>query len=176
MFSNAICLGIFEDKDECKTRELLEELRKEEIKIIKQRKANEKIILQRCYDHLNRGAVDALNGYQKGSCFYCFRDISIVFGSDSLADVDHFFPHVLKPYKILLEGIKSLINKLNNFNTNFDKFLKRQDSSINILESDGLMKSYDLTFFFHSINSNGTFTISSSVISFPLNICQNFSP
>ena len=30
MFSNAICLGIFEDKDECKTRELLEELRKEE--------------------------------------------------------------------------------------------------------------------------------------------------
>ena len=72
MFSNAICLGIFEDKDECKTRELLEELRKEEIKIIKQRKANEKIILQRCNDHLNRGAVDALNGYQKraiiGSC------------------------------------------------------------------------------------------------------------
>jgi DNA-directed RNA polymerase subunit L len=52
---------------------------------------------------------------------------------------------VLKPYKILLEGINSLINILNNFNTNFDKFLKRQDSSINILESDGLMKSYDLT-------------------------------
>ena len=52
---------------------------------------------------------------------------------------------VLKPYKIVLESIKSLITKLNNFNNNFDKFLKRQDSSINILESDGLMKSYDLT-------------------------------
>lgn len=38
---------------------------------------------------------DALNGYQKGKCFYCFRDITIVTGSDGLADVDHFFPHTL---------------------------------------------------------------------------------
>jgi hypothetical protein len=54
---------------------------------------------------------DALNGYQKGSCFYCFRDISIVFGSDSLADVDHFFPHVLKPYKIVksINGVWNLV-------------------------------------------------------------------
>jgi hypothetical protein len=36
---------------------------------------------------------DALNGYQKGKCFYCFRDISVEQGED-LADVDHFFPHV----------------------------------------------------------------------------------
>ena len=36
----------------------------------------------------------ALNGYQKGRCFYCFRDISI--GTDGNTDVDHFFPHTLK--------------------------------------------------------------------------------
>ena len=38
---------------------------------------------------------NALNGYQKGRCFYCFREISINSGSDELADVDHFFPHKL---------------------------------------------------------------------------------
>jgi len=38
---------------------------------------------------------DALNGYQKGRCFYCFRSISVVAESDDLADVDHFFPHKL---------------------------------------------------------------------------------
>jgi len=38
----------------------------------------------------------ALNGYQKGKCFYCYRDISLISGSDDLCDVDHFFPHMLK--------------------------------------------------------------------------------
>lgn len=38
---------------------------------------------------------DALDGYQKGKCFYCFRDISIVPTSPNLADVDHFFPLTL---------------------------------------------------------------------------------
>lgn len=41
-------------------------------------------------------ARDALNGYQKGRCFYCYRDISVLVESDLLADVDHFFPHMLK--------------------------------------------------------------------------------
>jgi hypothetical protein len=36
----------------------------------------------------------ALNGYQKGHCFYCFAPISIV-GSDLSSDVDHFLPHTL---------------------------------------------------------------------------------
>ena len=36
----------------------------------------------------------ALNGYQKGHCFYCFTPISIV-GSDLSSDVDHFLPHTL---------------------------------------------------------------------------------
>lgn len=35
---------------------------------------------------------DALNGYQKGRCFYCFGDISIWRRSPGLADVDHFVP------------------------------------------------------------------------------------
>jgi hypothetical protein len=38
---------------------------------------------------------DALNGYQKGRCFYCFREISVLPTSTILADVDHFFPHTI---------------------------------------------------------------------------------
>jgi hypothetical protein len=38
----------------------------------------------------------ALNGYQKGHCFYCFAPISITSPTpETAADVDHFFPHVL---------------------------------------------------------------------------------
>jgi 5-methylcytosine-specific restriction endonuclease McrA len=33
----------------------------------------------------------ALNGYQKGRCFYCATDVSLL-----QADVDHFFPWILK--------------------------------------------------------------------------------
>lgn len=36
----------------------------------------------------------ALNGYQRGKCFYCSRAISIE--EPVTADVDHFFPHALK--------------------------------------------------------------------------------
>lgn len=39
----------------------------------------------------------ALNGYQKSRCFYCFMPISIAAHDSKLADVDHFFPHTLKP-------------------------------------------------------------------------------
>jgi len=41
-------------------------------------------------------ARSALNGYQKGRCFYCFRSISVADSDEHLADVDHFFPHMLK--------------------------------------------------------------------------------
>jgi hypothetical protein len=41
-------------------------------------------------------ARDALNGYQKGRCFYCYRPIGITSGAVDLADVDHFIPHVLQ--------------------------------------------------------------------------------
>lgn len=36
----------------------------------------------------------ALNGYQKGACFYCRGLIQLTAG-DTLPDVDHFFPHTL---------------------------------------------------------------------------------
>jgi 5-methylcytosine-specific restriction endonuclease McrA len=38
---------------------------------------------------------DALNGYQKGRCFYCFDHIEIEPTSLRLADIDHFFPRTL---------------------------------------------------------------------------------
>ncbi|MBV5347517.1 HNH endonuclease [bacterium] len=37
----------------------------------------------------------ALNGYQKGRCFYCFTDLALS-GDAMNTDVDHFFPHKLK--------------------------------------------------------------------------------
>ncbi len=53
----------------------------------------------------------ALNGYQKGKCFYCFGDISIVSGAVDLTDVDHFFPRVLRSYNIAhpIDGIWNLV-------------------------------------------------------------------
>ena len=54
---------------------------------------------------------DALNGYQKGKCFYCFDNISVLSSAGDLADVDHFFPHTLKPYGLgeLLDGVWNLV-------------------------------------------------------------------
>jgi hypothetical protein len=58
---------------------------------------------------------DALNGYQKGKCFYCFGDISVVGGEPDLADVDHFLPHRLKqhgdkfPWAGQLDGVWNLV-------------------------------------------------------------------
>ena len=36
---------------------------------------------------------DALNGYQKGKCFYSFQNISINNNSQNICNVDHFLPH-----------------------------------------------------------------------------------
>lgn len=54
----------------------------------------------------------ALNGYQKGKCFYCFRNIAIE--GDRLSDrpdVDHFLPHALKQHGFpkSLDGIWNLV-------------------------------------------------------------------
>jgi len=49
-------------------------------------------------------ARDALNGYQKGKCFYTFKDISIHGLDDNLCDVDHFFPHVNKQEHLQRSG------------------------------------------------------------------------
>lgn len=37
-------------------------------------------------------ARGALNGYQKGHCFYCFRSISVAAGDEQVCEVDHVFP------------------------------------------------------------------------------------
>lgn len=50
----------------------------------------------------------ALNGYQKGKCFYCFSDINLETGEDE--DVDHFFPHTLKQAEFsLIDGVWNLL-------------------------------------------------------------------
>jgi len=54
----------------------------------------------------------SLNGYQKGKCFYCHRDIVIDSSNPNLmTDVDHFFPHrLLQAYPDLnLNGIWNLV-------------------------------------------------------------------
>lgn len=53
-------------------------------------------------------ARDALNGYQKGHCFYCFGAIDLT--GDNPPDVDHFFPHVLKfgPLGDQVDGVWNL--------------------------------------------------------------------
>lgn len=52
---------------------------------------------------------DALNGYQKGKCFYSFADISIEPKSDNLVDVDHFFPYARKEYIPNINGVWNLV-------------------------------------------------------------------
>ena len=54
---------------------------------------------------------DALNGYQRGHCFYCFDSISLDPESLLLPDVDHFIPHAagkLMP-RLNLDGIWNLV-------------------------------------------------------------------
>ena len=53
----------------------------------------------------------ALNGYQKGKCFYCRDDISVDQGSSVTGDVDHFFPHRLKGTDVVpnIDGVWNLV-------------------------------------------------------------------
>jgi 5-methylcytosine-specific restriction endonuclease McrA len=82
---------------------------------------------------------DALNGYQKGKCFYCFTDISVEDGSELLADVDHFHPRTLiqldMPMK--LDGVWNLVLSCQKCNRGIDgkssrvpdrRFLERLDT------------------------------------------------
>lgn len=56
------------------------------------------------------GSRDALNGYQKGKCFYCFSDIHIDSTSLLCPDVDHFFPHKLKQHGFsTIDGVWNLV-------------------------------------------------------------------
>ena len=53
----------------------------------------------------------ALNGYQKGKCFYCYDDIIVTNDKTNTCDVDHFFPHILQPFMpdINLDGVWNLV-------------------------------------------------------------------
>jgi len=59
------------------------------------------------------GCRDALNGYQKGRCFYCFGEILIDQGVGSDVDVDHFFPITLAQFSefmgLNLNGVWNLV-------------------------------------------------------------------
>lgn len=58
------------------------------------------------------GSRPALNGYQKGKCFYCFCDLTIDNQANyTYPEVDHFFPHTLKQYgfKGYLDGVWNLV-------------------------------------------------------------------
>ena len=61
---------------------------------------------------------DALNGYQKGKCFYCFSDIAVDPDAETLADVDHFFPRVLVQLGMTLplDGVWNLVLACRNCN------------------------------------------------------------
>ncbi len=54
---------------------------------------------------------DALNGYQKGRCFYCFTGISLDSESKDYADVDHFLPKTLGNHGVGLpiDGVWNLV-------------------------------------------------------------------
>ena len=90
---------------------------------------------------------DALNGYQKGKCFFCFSEISIETKSKILADVDHFFPHSLKSRMVtradsVLDGIWNLVLTCKNCNRGVEgkfarvpkiKYLERLNKRNNFL-------------------------------------------
>lgn len=63
---------------------------------------------------------DALNGYQKGKCFYSYKDISINKKEDTTCTVDHFLPHLNKAEHakmgVNINGVWNLVladNKVN---------------------------------------------------------------
>jgi hypothetical protein len=55
------------------------------------------------------GSRGALNGYQKGKCFYCFANITL--DGPASPDVDHFFPHSLKAIGVgrMIDGVWNLV-------------------------------------------------------------------
>lgn len=52
----------------------------------------------------------ALNGYQKGKCFYCYDDIIVTDDESNTCDVDHFYPHIMQRYMrdVNLDGVWNL--------------------------------------------------------------------
>lgn len=71
---------------------------------------------------------DALNGYQRGKCFYCGAPISVDPNSDNLCDVDHFIPHTFQQSvgeDININGVWNLVLSCKSCNRGEDgKFAK----------------------------------------------------
>ena len=65
-------------------------------------------------------ARSALNGYQKGKCFYCHASIIVSNDKSNTCDVDHYFPHVLKndpqTRNVNIDGIWNLVLTCTNCN------------------------------------------------------------
>ncbi len=55
------------------------------------------------------GVRSALNGYQKGRCFYCRVEINLTPGSEAYAEVDHLLPFVLQK-RGLIKNIDAVWN------------------------------------------------------------------
>jgi hypothetical protein len=55
-------------------------------------------------------AREALAGYQKAKCFYCYGGITTLRGLDNSSDVDHFIPHKFQnKTTINLDGVFNLV-------------------------------------------------------------------
>ena len=72
---------------------------------------------------------NALNGYQKGKCFFSGDDISVEPLAHNLCDIDHFFPYKLKEYpefgSINIDGVWNLVLSCKDCNRGYDgKFAK----------------------------------------------------
>ena len=89
---------------------------------------------------------DALNGYQKGKCFYSFQNISINSNSQNICDVDHFLPHTNK-----------IIHSRNGANVDGVWNLVLADSSINRQKSSKVPEKY----FLNRLYNRNEFYISS---------------
>ena len=74
-------------------------------------------------------ARDSLNGYQKGKCFYCFKDIILLEVAGDIAHVDHFFPHKNKlQHQADINGVWNLVLSCQECNSGTDgKFVKIPD-------------------------------------------------
>ncbi len=75
---------------------------------------------------------DALNGYQRGRCFYCSSEIGVESKGEEACDVDHFFPHVLStsrpPGDASLDGVWNLVLSCRGCNRGKDgKFARVPD-------------------------------------------------
>jgi len=89
---------------------------------------------------------DALNGYQKGKCFYSFQNISINSNSQNICDVDHFLPHTNK-----------IIHSRNGADVDGVWNLVLADSSINRQKSSKVPEKY----FLNRLYNRNEFYISS---------------